>query len=92
MNENMAVVFISVTILVGLWGIVDSVLKRWAQIREKQIEMAAGHHAERSARQDDLVQELALRVQVLERIVTDRSTTLAAEIDDLRGSDERKPN
>ncbi|MGB3721257.1 MAG: hypothetical protein WA979_00380 [Pacificimonas sp.] len=84
MNEIVSIALVSAALMCGLWGIVDSALRRWAQVKEKQIEMASGHHAERDVRRDDLVRDLSVRVQVLERILTDRGTHLADEIETLR--------
>ncbi|MBV8687225.1 MAG: hypothetical protein JOZ90_01385 [Alphaproteobacteria bacterium] len=74
-------------VLIPLAAIFTGVIKRWLDIKEKQMEAVsrdAIHRAERYAAQTERLEE---RVRVLERIVTDKGLGVAEEIARLR--DER---
>ena len=60
------------------------------KLEEKRIAATAENSAEKAAQYTTRVNELEERVQVLERIVTDRGADLAGEIERLR--DERPLN
>jgi ABC-type phosphate transport system auxiliary subunit len=69
----------------GLLAIIGGVFVRpWMKYRERQLELEAQMTAEKAAQYAAHTERLEQRVAVLERILTDRSTTLAAEIDRLR--------
>ena len=65
-------------------GIAGDMFKRWAKLKEKQLELAAHEAADRAATQAAHIERLEQRMRVLERIATDRGADLAAEIEDLR--------
>ena len=71
-------------VLIPLAAIFAGVIKRWLDIKEKQIE-AIGREAtaqgERYAAQTERLEE---RVRVLERIATSRGTDVAEQIEQLR--------
>jgi hypothetical protein len=74
----------TVWVLIPLAAIFTGVIKRWLNIKEKQMEAVgreASERAERYARQTDRLEE---RVRVLERIVTARGTEVAEQIEQLR--------
>jgi hypothetical protein len=58
--------------------------KRWIDLKERQLERQSELTAEKSAQYAAHVERLEHRVRVLERIVTDRGTAIADEIDALR--------
>ncbi len=68
----------------GMFGIFYSTTKAWFKHKKEililQSEMTAEKAAQYAAKTDRLEQ----RVQVLERLLTDKSTHLANEIEDLR--------
>ena len=73
--------------MLGLFGIIavfTSTYKRRLAFKERQLELLASSTAEKAAQYAAHNERLEARVQVLERIATDKSTGLAAEIEDLR--------
>ena len=54
------------------------------KLEEKRLNATASHSAEEAARHATQVAELEQRVQVLERIVTDKGYDVAAQIEALR--------
>ncbi|MEZ5681761.1 MAG: hypothetical protein R3E14_10790 [Erythrobacter sp.] len=54
------------------------------KLEEKRIEATASHSAEKAAQYATKIQALEDRVQVLERIVTDRGYDVATQIEALR--------
>jgi predicted DNA-binding protein len=60
--------------------------KQWVALREKQLALQAQYTSDAVERKLAAVQDLALRVQVLERIATDQTGRLAAEIEDLHAT------
>jgi hypothetical protein len=72
--------FLSIPIVAILAG----VFKKWLALKEKQLDAASSETAEKAAQYVAKTERLEQRVAVLERILTDRSTTLADEIDRLR--------
>jgi hypothetical protein len=74
----------TVWVLIPLAAIFTGVIKRWLNIKERQMEAVsreAVERAERYARQTDRLEE---RVRVLERIITARGTEVAEQIEQLR--------
>ena len=71
----------------GLLAIIGGVFVRpWLQLRQRKMELEAQMVAEKAAQYAAHTDRLEQRVAVLERILTDRSTNLADEIDRLRDS------
>lgn len=65
-------------------AILGWVATEWMSLRKKQIKAISTEAAEKAAQYAAKTERLEQRVAVLERILTDRSTDLAAEIDRLR--------
>lgn len=75
-------------IVVGLpviAGVGLDIFKRWAKLKEKQLDHAAVLAADKAAAQATHIERLEQRMRVLERIATDKGTDLSAQIEDLRG-------
>ena len=75
-------------IVVGLpviGGVGADIFKRWAKLKEKQLDHAAVLAADKAAAQATHIERLEQRMRVLERIATDKGTDLSAQIEDLRG-------
>ena len=70
-------------------GVAADIFKRWTKLKERQLELASIHTAEKAAQYAAHVERLEQRVRVLERIATDKGVDLADQIELLR--DER-PN
>ncbi len=69
----------------GLLAIFGGVVVRpWIRFKERQMELDAQRVAEKAAQYAAHTDRLEQRVAVLERILTDRSTHLADEIERLR--------
>lgn len=79
----LALIFLVVIIPVTL-GVGSDLVKRWLEHREKQLELMAERSAEKAAHYAEKVERLEARMQVLERIATDRDSLLADEIEALR--------
>lgn len=75
---------ISIPIIAIVGGIGSSVFTRWADLKEKQMELAARTAGEAAAQYAAKIERLEAHVAVLNRIVTDPSAHLADEIDALR--------
>lgn len=75
------VIVVAVPVIAGVGG---DVFKRWAKLKERQLEMTATKSAEQAAQYAAKVERLEARVAVLERIATDRGGELAFEIEKLR--------
>ena len=80
----------SIWILIPLLGmsipivaILSSPIKRWIALQERKAEISASVAGEQAAQYAAKIERLEARVAVLDRIVTDRGTDLAAEIDAL---------
>lgn len=74
-------------IVVGLpvmLGVGGDMFKRWLKHKEAMTKALNEQTAEKAAQYAAQVERLEQRVRVLERIVTDRGTTLAHEIETLR--------
>ena len=73
---------IPIVAIVG--GIGSGVFKRWADLKEKQLEITARTAGEQAAQYAAKIERLEERVAVLNRIVTDRNEGLTAQIESLR--------
>jgi hypothetical protein len=74
-------------IVVGLpvvLGVGSSIFARWLKHKEAMAVMMSEQMAERAAHYATKVERLEQRMAVMERILTDRSTVLADEIERLR--------
>ena len=72
-------------ILCGMIAIIGGVfIKPWMQLQQRKMELEAQMVAEKAAQYAAHTERLEQRVSVLERILTDRSTHLAEEIERLR--------
>ena len=72
-------------IFCGLVAIIGGTIVRpWLKLRERQLELEAKMVAEKAAQYAAHTERLEQRVQVLERIVTDKGVDLADEIERLR--------
>jgi hypothetical protein len=77
-------VFPFVVLFIPIIAIMAGVAKKWLDLKQKQLEVASIDAAEKAAQYVAKTERLEQRVAVLERILTDRSTHLADEIDRLR--------
>jgi hypothetical protein len=73
-----------VVLFIPIIAIMAGVAKKWLDLKQKQLEVASIDAAEKAAQYVAKTERLEQRVAVLERILTDRSTHLADEIDRLR--------
>ena len=90
--DNMfAFVALSIPIIAIGGGIGSGIFKRWADLKEKQLTLAATTAGEQAAQYAAKIERLEAHVAVLNRIVTDKGGTLAAEIDALRGPADSLP-
>ncbi len=74
----------AVWVLIPVAAILAGVAKRWLGFKERQLDTTAKVAGEQAAQYAAKIERLEAHVAVLNRIVTDRGTSLAAEIDDLR--------
>lgn len=90
-DELMILALIFMVVIVPVvFGVGSDIFKRWIAYREKELELMADRSAQKAAEYAAKVERLEARMQVLERIATDRGQQLAMEIEDLRiGSDLR---
>ncbi|WBO21440.1 hypothetical protein [Sphingomonas abietis] len=79
-------VAISVPVVAIVGGVVGEMFKRWVKFKERALELTTAQAAEKAAQYAAKTERLEQRVAVLERILTDRSSNLADEIDRLRDS------
>jgi hypothetical protein len=56
----------------------------WSRHKQKELELMSQSNTEKAAQYAAQNERLEQRVQVLERIITDKSSTLASAIEDLR--------
>lgn len=85
MSENVIYALIPITaLLIPIVAIAASAAKRMLRVKERALEIAATTAGEQAAQYAARIERLEARVQVLERIATDKSAALAAEIDNLR--------
>ena len=71
-------------VLIPLAAIAIAPFKMWLRVKERQLEIQSTMAAEKSAQYAAQTERLEERVRVLERILTDRGVTVAAEIEALR--------
>jgi hypothetical protein len=81
--------FFMVVVVPVIATTIADIYKRHLKFREKQLEAIGHETAEKAARYAAQTERLEQRVQVLERIVTDRGIDVASEIEKLR--DQRTP-
>lgn len=67
-------------------GVGRDIFKRWAALKERQLDHAAVLAADKAVAQAAHIERLEQRMRVLERIATDKGADLAAQIEDLRGA------
>ena len=77
-------IFPFVVLSIPILAILAGVTSKWLKLKEKQIGAMSADTAEKAAQYAAKTERLEQRVAVLERILTDRSTVLADEIDRLR--------
>ncbi len=71
-------------VLIPLAAILAGVVKRWLDVKEREIEALRAQRAIEAERHAESTRKLEERVRVLERIATDKGVTLADEIERLR--------
>lgn len=69
---------------IPVFGILLTGFRRWADLKEKQLEIAARTAGEQAAQYATKIERLEEHVAVLNRIVTDRNEGLTAQIESLR--------
>ena len=84
MDFNMIVFFMIVVGIPVIAGIGNDMFKRWLRHKEAMAQVLASETAETAAQYAAHTERLEQRVQVLERIVTDRGVDIADEIEKLR--------
>jgi hypothetical protein len=83
--EDMVFALIPILALsIPVFGILLTGFRRWADLKEKQLEIAARTAGEQAAQYATKIERLEERVAVLNRIVTDRNEGLTAQIEQLR--------
>jgi hypothetical protein len=75
---------VSIPIVAIVGGIASKTFKRWADLKEKQMELTARVAGEQAAQYAAKIERLEAHVAVLNRIVTDRNEGLTAQIESLR--------
>jgi putative intracellular protease/amidase len=73
-----------IVVSVPIFGMALTGFKRWAELKERQMELQSQATAEKTAQYAAHTERLEQRVRVLERIVTDTGFATATEIDRLR--------
>ena len=71
-------------VLIPLAAIFAGVIKRWLDIKERQMEAISREAVEQAARYAKQTERIEERVRVLERIATSRGTEVAEQIEQLR--------
>ena len=71
-------------VLIPFAAIFAGVIKRWLDVKERQIQAMSHEAAEKAAQYASQTERLEQRVRVLERIATDRGIDVADEIERLR--------
>jgi hypothetical protein len=85
MSEDAVFALIPILALsIPVFGILLTAFRRWADLKEKQLEIAARTAGEQAAQYATKIERLEERVAVLNRIVTDRNEGLTAQIESLR--------
>jgi hypothetical protein len=80
-------IFMLALVVVGLpvmLGVGSEMLKTWVRHKERMTEALSAQTAEKAAQYAAQTERLEQRVQVLERIVTDRGIAVSDEIERLR--------
>ncbi len=72
-------------VLIGLLITIGTSFHRFMAYKERQLGATASATAEKAAQYASQVEKLEQRMRVLERLATDKGSSLAAEIEDLRG-------
>ncbi len=71
--------------IIAITGVIGTtIFKRWADLKEKQLDLAARTAGEQAAQYAAKIERLENHVAVLNRIVTDRNEGLTAQIETLR--------
>ena len=70
--------------LIPIIAILAGVAHKWMAMKERQFLLLSERNSEQSAQSSAKTERLEQRVAVLERILTDRSTHLGDEIENLR--------
>ena len=79
-------------VLIPLAAIFATVVKRWLDVKEKQMEAVSRNAIERAEKYAAQTERLEERVRVLERIATSKGLGVAEEIEQLRDQRlEREP-
>ena len=87
MSENAIFALIPILgVSIPIFGILLTGFRRWADLKEKQLQLTASATAEQAAQYASRVATLEERVAVLNRIVTDRNEGLAGQIEALRST------
>ena len=73
-----------IALSIPIFAIAAWIATDWMRLQEKKVEAVSSETAEKAAQYAAKIERLEQRVAVLERILTDRSTVLADEIDRLR--------
>jgi uncharacterized membrane protein (DUF106 family) len=76
--------FLIVVVIPIILGVGSDIYKRKLKLQEKQLELQSTMTAEKAAQYAAHTERLEQRMRVLERIITDKGTDLAIEIEDLR--------
>jgi hypothetical protein len=71
-------------VLIPIVAILAGVVKRWIDLKEKEIEALQRDAVDKQARYAAQTERLEQRVRVLERIATDKGIDVADEIERLR--------
>ena len=70
--------------IIMVTSIIAEAYKRRLAFKERQLELKAAQASEHAAQSAATAERLEQRVRVLERIATDKSASLAHQIEDLR--------
>lgn len=81
---NIALLIPILGVSIPIIAILASIVNKWLQIKEKQIEALNSETAEKAARYAAQTERLEQRVRVLERVITDKGYDLSQQIEDLR--------
>ena len=91
-SDLFAIMGASIPIVAIGGGIGATIFKRWADLKEKQLEITARTAGEQAAQYATKIERLEERVAVLNRIVTDRNEGLTAQIESLRDTPLPQPS
>lgn len=84
-SDLFGLIGISIPVIAIVGTIGGGMFKRWIKLKEKQLDLAATTAGEQAAQYAAKIERLEAHVAVLNRIVTDKGTGLADEIEQLRG-------